>query len=302
MAMTKVAINVYGLQRWFDGDFAAVVDVAKRADAMGIDQITIADHVAMGEHVESYPYGPFGTPLDFPWYEPITFLAAIAGATHNIRLSTGILIAPLRPAVLLAKQLATLDVMSRGRVEIGIGLGWQKEEYDASGVSWEGRYTRLEEQVRACRLLWSQAPATFHGQTVTFDKIHQWPRPVQKGGVPLWFGIAPTEKNFARIAELGDGWIPMEQRPERLAPFIRDLRAAFAAAGRDPTTLSVRAMPRPAQGPDGSADLESTLADVPGLLEAGVTMVELQPVRFCRGSNDLNAFLERLVRLQKTDR
>lgn len=298
--MTKVAIGVYGLQQWFDGDFAAVVDVAKRADEKGIDQISITDHVVMGEHTENYPYGPFPAPLDYPWYEPVTFLAAVAGATRNIRLSAGILIAPLRPAVLLAKQLATLDVMSRGRVEMGIGLGWQKEEYDASGVPWEGRYKRLEEQVRVCKLLWSEAPATFHGETVTLDKIHQFPRPVQAGGVPLWFGIAPTEKNFARIAELGHGWIPMEQRPEKLAPCISDLRAAFKAQGRDPATLAVRAMPRAVFKSDGTPDLEGTLANVPPLLEVGATMIELLPIMFCRGPGDLDAFLDRAVQLKRT--
>jgi probable F420-dependent oxidoreductase len=297
--MTEVAIGVYGLQQWFDGDFAAVLDLVRRADEKGIDQVTLTDHVVMGEHTENYPYGPFPAPLDYPWYEPITFLAAVAGVTRRIRLSAGVLIAPLRPAVLLAKQLATLDVMSRGRVEIGLGLGWQKEEYDASGVPWEGRYMRLEEQVRVCKLLWSEAPASFRGSTVTLDSIHQYPRPVQKGGVPIWFGIAPTEKNFARIAELGHGWIPMEQRPDKLAPHVASLRAAFKAAGRDPASVSVRAIPQAAFTPDGAPDLEGTLANVPALTEIGVTMIELLPIMFCRGPADFDSFLDRVVQLQR---
>ncbi|HLS80033.1 MAG TPA: LLM class flavin-dependent oxidoreductase, partial [Steroidobacter sp.] len=164
--MVQVAIGIYGLQQWYGGDFAPVVDLARIADEAGVDQVSITDHVVMGENVDKYPYGRFPSPLDFPWFEPLTVLAAIAGATRRIRLSTGVLIAPLRPAVLLAKQLATLDVMSRGRVSIGLGLGWQKEEYDAAGVPWEGRYTRLEEQIRVCKLLWSEAPASFKGSTV----------------------------------------------------------------------------------------------------------------------------------------
>ena len=121
--MVKVAVATYGLQKWFGGDFAPVIDLMRQADEAGIDQVNITDHVVMGEHIENYPYGPFYNPLDFPWYEPIAVLSAIAAVTKTMRLSTGILIAPLRPAVLLAKQIATLDVLSRGRVDIGLGLG-----------------------------------------------------------------------------------------------------------------------------------------------------------------------------------
>ncbi len=192
--MVKVAVATYGLQKWFGGDFAAVVDLMRQADEKGIDQVSITDHVVMGEHVENYPYGHFYNPLDFPWYEPIAVLSAIAAVTRTMRLSTGVLIAPLRSAVLLAKQIATLDVLSRGRVDIGLGLGWQKEEYDASGIPWEGRYTRLEEQIRVCRTLWADAPAGFAGKTVEFDRIHAYPRPVQRD-LPVWFGIAPTDRN-----------------------------------------------------------------------------------------------------------
>lgn len=293
--MIQTAIGLYGLQGWYGGEFAPVVEVARVAEEAGIDQVSLTDHVVMGENLGRYPYGRFPSPLDFPWFEPITVLAAIAGGTRRIRLSAGVLIAPLRPAVLLAKQLATLDVMSRGRVSIGVGLGWQKEEYDACGVPWEGRYTRLEEQVRACRLLWSEAPASFRGDTVGFERVHAWPRPVQAGGVPIWFGLAPSDRNVERIAELGDGWIPMEQRPEQLAQHIGKLREAFAARGRDPEGLAVRVVLRAAFRADGSPDLDATLAAVPALARAGVTMVEVLPVVFCRGPQDLEAFCRSLA-------
>ena len=100
----------------FGGDFAPVAEVVRVADQAGIDLVSITDHVVMGENTHEYPYGPFPAPLDFPWFEPLTVLAVLAGVTQRIRLSTSVVIAPLRPAVLLAKQLATLDVMSRGRV------------------------------------------------------------------------------------------------------------------------------------------------------------------------------------------
>lgn len=300
--MLQVAIGLYGLQQWFDGDFAPIVDLVRSAEEAGIDQVSITDHVVMSENLDKYPYGPFPSPLDYPWFEPLTVLAAIAGSTRRIRLSTGVLIAPLRPAVLLAKQIATLDVMSRGRVAIGLGLGWQKEEYEASGIPWEGRYTRLEEQVRVCKLLWSQAPASFQGATVSFKSIHAWPRPLQKGGVPIWFGLAPSDRNIERIAELGDGWIPMEQRPEPLAGHIERLRKAFAERGRDPRSLAVRVVLRPVSGRDGRADLEATLAAVPALAAAGVTMVEVLPLAFCSGPNGFDEFCRQLVALKRSPR
>jgi probable F420-dependent oxidoreductase len=293
--MVQIAIGLYGLQRWYDGDFAPVVGLARIAEDAGIDQVSLTDHVVMGENLGKYPYGAFPAALDFPWFEPLTVLAAIAGGTRRIGLSTGVLIAPLRPAVLLAKQLATLDVMSRGRVCIGLGLGWQREEYEAAGIPWEHRLARLEEQVRACKLLWTEAPASFHGSTVRFERLHAWPRPVQPAGVPIWFGLAPTDRNIGLIAELGDGWIPIEKRPEELARHIARLRQAFAARGRDPQGLAVRALLQSAMGADGRPDLTATLAQVPALVAAGVTMIEVLPFALCRGPGDFAAFCERLA-------
>ncbi len=292
--MVKVSIGLIGMERLSGGDFAGVVEAAQQADEAGVDIVSLTDHVVMGEHLENYPYGPFPMPLDYPWFEPLTVLAAIAGATRKIRLSAGVVIAPLRPAVLLAKQLATLDVMSRGRVTIGLGVGWQKEEYDASGIPWEGRYSRMEEQIRVCKLLWSTAPASFSGKTVSFERIHAYPRPVQ-AKMPIWFGLAPTERNFARIAELGDGWVPMERRPEVLKGHIQALRYAFAARGRDPAEADVRVGLRPAIPPgQDRPDLEVTLKTAPALIEAGATVIEFLPSAWCRSAAELPAFFARI--------
>ena len=295
--MTQVAIGLYGLQAWFGGDFAPVPELVRIADKKGVDLVSLTDHVVMGENVQNYPYGRFPAPLDFPWYEPLTVLSVLAGVTQRIRLSTGIVIAPLRSAVLLAKQIATLDVMSRGRVSIGLGVGWQKEEYEASGVPWEGRYTRFIEQLKVCRLLWGEAPADFHGETVSFEKIYSYPRPVQSH-VPIWLGIAPNERNIERMAEFADGWIPMEQDPAKLAPVIARLHAALSARGRDPQAFTVRVVPRFVFRSDRTPDLEATLAGVPALIKAGATMVELFPGAFCRGPEDFEAFCTRLTALK----
>jgi len=296
----QIAIGLYGVQQWFGGDFAPVPDLVRRAEDAGIDQVSITDHVVMGEHVENYPYGPFPAPLDYPWFEPITALASIAATTRRIRLSTGIVIAPLRPAVLLAKQLATLDVMSRGRVTIGLGIGWQKEEYDASGVPWEGRYARFDEQIQVCKLLWSEAPVTYSGTTVQLERIHQWPRPVQ-AHLPIWLGLAPTPRNIERIAEYGDGWIPMEQRPEELAKHIAAMRAAFVKRKRDPAELAVRVVPRMVFGANGLADFATAAAGVPALLKAGATILEFLPSMYCRGPEEFDAFCSKLVELKSAD-
>ena len=294
--MAQVSIGLLGMERLIGGDFAGIVDVARMADEAGIDMISITDHVVMGEHLENYPYGSFPLPLDYPWFEPMTVLATSAGVTQNIRLSTGILISPLRPAVLLAKQLATLDVMSRGRVTIGLGIGWQKEEYDASGLPWDNRYTRMDEQVAVCKLLWSSAPASFSGKTVGFDRIHAFPRPVQQGGIPMWFGLKPTEKNFARIADYGDGWIPMEREAEVLAVHIKALRGAFVAKGRDPAEAKVRVGLRPAAaaGQD-RPDLDTTFDTASELIDAGATMIEFFPSAWCKTMAELSEFFGRLA-------
>jgi|SRR5579875_924844 probable F420-dependent oxidoreductase len=295
--MIKVALSLFGLQNWFGGDFAPVLDIARIADRMGVDQVNVVDHVIMSEDTGKYPYGRFPAAPSTPWYEPITVLAAVAGATEKIRLSTGIVISPLRPAVLLAKQLATLDVISRGRVEIGLGTGWQRQEYDACGVPWERRFARMWEQVRVCRELWSKAPASFAGQTVSFEQLYSTPFPVQKH-IPLWFGIAPTPHNVERIAELGDGWLPMERDPEKLKEPIARLQAAFRARGRDPKTLVVRTGLRPVFRADRSADLDATLEQVPALVAAGVNIIDFSPSPFCKGPADVERFFERIVSLK----
>jgi probable F420-dependent oxidoreductase len=296
--MAKIAIGLYGLQALFGGDFSSVIDAVRLADSKGIDQVSITDHVIMGENLHNYPYGPFPAPLDFPWYEPLIALSAIAGVTKRINLSTSILIAPLRPAVLLAKQLATLDVISHGRVTIGLGLGWQKEEYAAAGIPWSGRYTRMDEQVKVCKQLWSEAPATFHGATVNYDRMYSLPFPEQRRGIPIWFGLAPTQNNIERIAEFGDGWVPMDNDPARLKEVVIRLRAAFEVRGRDPSELDVRVLLLPAFKPDGTADFDGMLKKVPPLLDAGATYLEILPSMFCRDPTDLGGFFDRILTIK----
>jgi probable F420-dependent oxidoreductase len=297
---TRTSVGLYGLENVLGGDFRRVTEIVTRADAAGIDQVVMTDHVIMGTRTDRYPYGPFPSPPEYPWFEPIVAMSAFAAVTTRIRLSMSVLIAPLRPAPLLAKQAATLDVLSGGRLDLGVGTGWQREEYDASGIPFEGRGVRFAEQMRACRDLWTNAPGTYQGTTVDVRGLYSKPFPVQKGGPPLWFGLAPTPVNCARVAELGVGWIPIVQDPAAIAEGVRSLRAAFTAAGRDPNELQVRAHIPPRPNSAGQLDLEATLAaGLEPALQAGATVIEILPFLFARDERGINAALERIAKIGK---
>lgn len=298
MSRFQTAIGIFGIENFFGGDFRKVVDTVARADQLGIDQMVMTDHVVMSARTDRYPYGDFPLPPEAPWNEPVVALSAMAAVTERIRLSTSVLIGPLRPPVLLAKQMATLDRLSGGRLDLGLGTGWQREEYEAAQLPFAGRGRRLEDQVRACQALWRDLPASFQSETVSFEDIYCSPQPVQEGGLPLWFGLAPTDVNCRRIAELGVGWLPIAQAPAEIAAGVERLRAAFQAAGRDPGELRVRAQLPPRTSSSGALDLEQTLTGVDPALEAGATHIELLPFLFCQSAADLEPCLERIAKLE----
>jgi probable F420-dependent oxidoreductase len=203
-------------------------------------------------------------------------LAAVAAATERIRLATGVLIAPLRPAALLAKQAATLDVLSRGRLDLGVGTGWQREEYDASGLDFERRGQSLSDTLAACKALWRDTPAAIDTPTLAFHDIYCEPKPLQPGGVPLWIGGALHARNLDRMVRWGDAWIPiMGATLDEIAGGKRRIEAAWTDAGRDPAALQVQAPLRIERGDDGRPDLARSMATVPDLLAAGATDVQV---------------------------
>ena len=269
-----------------------MVDTARIADAAGIHQLVLPDHLAIGPRLDRYPYGekfPYGP--DEPWLEPLITLAAIAGATSTVRLGTGILIAPLRPALVIAKSVATLDVLSRGRVDLGIGTGWQREEFTDPGLPFIGRTARMDDAARACRALWEQAPpVSFDSETVSFAELWCEPRPVQRR-IPIWYGGAPTDAMVARIAELGDGWLPLGISLDETAAGVERIRAAFAARGRDPESLGVRIGVAVKADDDGRVDLDGTLAPVADLAALGATSVSVALGRFLETRADIEPFL-----------
>lgn len=277
-------------------DYVHLVDFARMADDAGARSVIVVDHVVMGAHPEQYQWGTFRFAPDTPWLEPLTLLAAMASATTNVRLSTGILIAPLRPAALLAKTAATLDVLSRGRLELGVGVGWQREEYEAQGLDFERRGQLLDDTVAACQALWAGSPTSFQSDSVSLDGIWCDPKPIQLGGPPVLFSGTLIERNIRRIVTMGSGWLPiMTAAPSDLAAGVTVLRHRMVDAGRDPADLVVRGRLAPVRRSDGSADLDATLAQAGALADAGATDVSVRMTDFVHDAADAAPWFDRLA-------
>ena len=255
-----------------------LIAVAECADRAGIDRVVVADHILLGEQLDAYSNPTTGgtaggkqpTGPDGHWLEPLTLLSVIAGRTARVRLGTSILLAALRPAAVLAKQLATLDQLSGGRVDLGIGVGWQREEYEAVGLDFAKRGRVLDECIRICRQLWSQTVIDGQFGTLTFDRVHAMPKPVQAGGVPVWVSGRATPRTAARVAEFGVGWIPWGDDVADPTSGIAMIREALADAGRDPVTLQVQGV-LPIVREGGEIDVEASLRTVPELVDRGIT-------------------------------
>jgi probable F420-dependent oxidoreductase len=288
----QISVTVSGLSRLFGDDLAAVVDVARIADDAGIHQLVMTDHLAIGPRTDRYPFAPkFPYPPEEPWLEPLTVLAAFAGATSRVRLGTGVLIGPLRPALVIAKAVATLDVVSRGRVDLGLGTGWQREEFTDPGLPFIGRTARLEDAVRACRALWeTEPPVSSASDTVSFTDLWCEPRPVQ-ARLPISFSGAANDATVRRVAELGDGWLPLAIPLDEVTATIEQMRAAFRDRGRDPATLGVRQNLAVKTDDDRRVDLDATVAPVPDLAARGITVVSVALGRFLRSRADVEPFL-----------
>ena len=273
--LPALTVTMSGLRRIFGDDLWAVVDWCVAAEAAGVSQVVLPDHVVMGDHLDDYPFGTFPYPPDEPWLEPMVTLAAVAGATTNLRLGTGILVAPARPAPLLAKQAATLAVLSKGRFDLGVAEGWQAIELAANRADPRRRAETLDEQIVACRALWSEP-----GTSITLDGTEYgplWCEPRPPGGtVPLWFGGGPTARTARRIGTWGVGWLPVAGTPDdQLALGVARIGAAFEACGRDPGSLQVRAGLAAATTDAGALDATATRAAAAKMATDGITAVSV---------------------------
>jgi probable F420-dependent oxidoreductase len=243
------------------GDGAA--EFAGAAEAAGFESVWTVEHVVVPEGYESaYPYSPTGKmpgPEDSPIPDPLIWLAYIAAATTTIRLGTGILILPQRNPVVLAKELSTLDQMSGGRMELGIGVGWLEEEFDVIGVPFAARGRRTDDYVAAMRALWTQESATHQGEFASFEKAILSPKPVN-GTIPITVG-GHTDVAAKRAGRLGDGFFPGRGTHEEIARLFELTRATAKEAGRDPDAIEMSTGGNGAVG-DGALDEVKALADL----------------------------------------
>jgi probable F420-dependent oxidoreductase len=212
--------------------------IARRADQLGYDSLWISEHLLFPTRIDSkYPYDPtLGPPLpSTPLFDPLLSLAYIAAHTRCIQLGTGIYIAPLRHPLITAKLVATLDALCGGRLILGVGAGWLKEEFDAIGASWERRGTRMEEIIQIMRRLWTEQRVAHRGRFYQFDELGFEPKPA-RAPVPILIG-GETAAALGRAARCGDGWLGMFHTPESAAARIKELRAM--RDGERPFEISV---------------------------------------------------------------
>jgi probable F420-dependent oxidoreductase len=225
----------------------ALETIVQRGEALGFHSVMIADHVVFPAAIASkYPYTVSG---EFPGggdaLEQLTLVAFVAGRTHRLRLVTSVMILPYRNPVLTAKMLATIDVLSNGRLTVGVGVGWLREEFEAlAAPDFERRGAASDEYLRIFKTLWTESPASFAGEFYRFTDLRCLPRPVQKPHPPIWIGghSAPA---LRRVARHGDGWHPVGAnaavplRPAELRDSLEQLFRLTEAEGRDPAALTI---------------------------------------------------------------
>lgn len=224
-----------------------VADFVRILEDAGVESVWMPEHVIMAEDYEPrYEYSadgraPVGESTMMP--DPLHWLTFAAAHSERLRLGTAVLIGPQHSAAMLAKRLATLDRLSNGRLEAGIGIGWQKEEYEAVGVPYRDRGRRLDELLDAMRTLWRDDPASFQGNYVSFDKVYCDTKPVQTPGIPLLIG-GSSEAAARRAGLRGDGFFPYVISPDNVALRMEQARQAAADAGRSlPASFSVTVWP-----------------------------------------------------------
>ncbi|HEV3348486.1 MAG TPA: LLM class F420-dependent oxidoreductase [Methylomirabilota bacterium] len=226
--------------------------LAEKADSLRYSSIFVTDHVVIPTTSNStYPYSPtgrFATEWTNGYLEPIAMMGVLVGLTSRVKIGTSVLVVPYRNPVVTAKMLATLDVMSGGRLILGAGVGWMREEFEAvQAPAFEERGRSTDEYLRLMRVMWTKEPAEFTGKYYRLPSVSALPKPRQAGGIPIWVG-GHTDAALRRAGELADGWHPIGMRPPALlhppeyAQMVKVIHGWARKAGRDPKniTLSLR--------------------------------------------------------------
>ncbi|MER7000357.1 LLM class F420-dependent oxidoreductase [Streptomyces sp. NPDC000410] len=275
-------------------------DLAGTLEECGIESLWTVEHVVVAEeYTPLYPYAQNGQMPTapggvLPMPDPLETIAFLAGASRTLRFGTAMVVAPLHSPAVLAKRAATIDLHSGGRLMLGLGIGWQKEEYAAVGVPYQARGARLDECIEAMRALWSQAPASFDGRYVSFDRVHCTPQPAS-GSVPIVLG-GNSDAAVRRAGRCGDGWFPYTIGAEDFARQAELLRGCAQEAGRPEDAVELTAWP-------DSCDRQRAWADAAWMREyvrAGATRLVISPpgggpdgLRGPRGLDRLRAHIAR---------
>lgn len=225
-----------------------IVSLAQQGERMGFDIVSVSDHIVVPTTIDSiYPYnesGEFVSSASGEYMEQLATISYLAGITSTIKLLTSVMVLPHRSPVLAAKILSTIDVLSRGRLIVGVGVGWMREEFEAIGAPpYAERGAVGNEYLRAFKELWTSDNPSFEGKYCSFSNIAFAPKPVQQPHPPLWIG-GESPPALRRAAQLGDAWYPICSNPRfpvgtftQLGDYMGRVRANAQAAGRDPATL-----------------------------------------------------------------
>lgn len=247
------------------------IAMAQAAEEFGIESLWTVEHVVVPKGYQSaYPYSPTGRmpgPEESPIPDPLIWLSFIASQTTKLRLATGVMILPQRNPLVLAKAVATLDQLSKGRVTLGVGVGWLAEEFAALGIPFAERAARTDEAIEVLRAAWTQNPASYSGKFNNFTDVHVLPQPVQDGGVPIVIGghTAPAAR---RAGRLGDGFFPAQGGIDELPSLLDVMKKSAAEAGRDGDKIEVTA--------GASFDIE----EIKKLADMGVSRLMIPPLAF----------------------
>ena len=285
-------------------DLGALVRIAVEAEEAGIDTVMLSEHVVMGPSAGAA--GIMGNPRDYaapgnqdpatPWPDSIVLASAIAASTSRIRIALAAVIAPLRHPLLLAHQLATLDLLSEGRLIVQPTVSWHEDEYRALGVPFGQRGAILDEQLEAMGRAWRDTPAAFHGDHFAFRDVYLEPKAYRPEGPRMWFGgMRLHGPVLRRLVRYGHGFHPFgSPTPEELA----ELRAAMAAAGRDASQLEMIGGIRGRfADATATADLAEAMASVPAQLATGYTAICFKPSMYTDDPAEVPALCRRMVEL-----